>query len=209
MLPSAIEELAEKLRMFPGIGKKSSQKLSIDVLQLTQNQFDELIKSLVDTRQKVRFCSNCGFFAQDDLCEICKNKSRDQQQICLVEKPTDVLTIEKSRSYFGAYHVLKKLISPLDNIFPADTTVDDLFHRRIKNLLDQDGNNIELILFFRNSFAAEATTAYINQKIKELNLQDKICLTRLAQGLPLYYNLDTLDQATIAKAIEDRRKIVN
>ncbi len=207
MLPSVIEELAEKLRVFPGIGKKSSQKLSIDVLQLTQNQFDELINSLMNARQKVRFCSNCGFFAQDELCEICKNKSRDQRQICLVEKPTDVLIIEKSHNYFGTYHVLKKLISPLDNIFPPDTTIDDLFHRRIKNLLDQSNDNVELILFFRNGFAAEATTAYINQKIKELNLQDKIYLTRLAQGLPLYYNLDSLDQATIAKAIEDRRKV--
>jgi recombination protein RecR len=207
MLPPALEELSEKLRMFPGIGKRSSQKLAIDVLQLSPAQFQDLSESLERVRRSIQFCQNCGFFAQDELCEICKNPKRQERQICLVEQPTDVLTVEKSHSYFGRYHVLRKLISPLDNIFPEDTTLADLFNRRIPSLLQaNEEQNLELILFFKAGFASEATTAYIREKLQELNWP-QVKVTRLAQGLPLYYNPDTLDQATMAKALEDRREV--
>lgn len=209
MLPPAIEELAEKLRTFPGIGKRGSQKLAIDILQLPENRFTELVESLRKVRQRVHFCQNCGFFAEAELCEICSNQQRNQWQICLVEAVTDVLTVEKSRSYFGHYHVLRKLISPLDNIFPEDTTIKDLFERRLPTLWQScENREVELILFFRAGFAAEATTAYLRQQIKDKALVGKVRLTRLAQGLPLYYNPDTLDQATVAKALEDRREIL-
>jgi recombination protein RecR len=208
MLPPSLEELSEKLRMFPGIGKRSSQKLALDVLQLSESQFNELTESLTGVRQKIHFCQNCGFFAQADLCEICRNGKRHEWQICLVEQPTDVLTIEKSHSYFGQYHVLRKLISPLDNVFPEDTTLGDLFNRRLANLIKTKPDNpVELILFFKSGFAAEATSAYIREKISELGWTG-IKVTKLAQGLPLYYNPDTLDQATMAKALEDRREVI-
>lgn len=207
MLPPALEEFSEKLRMFPGIGKRSSQKLAIDVLQLSDGQFRELTEGLERVRHQIRFCQNCGFFAQDELCEICKNPKRQERQICLVEQPTDVLTVEKSHSYFGRYHVLRKLISPLDNVFPEDTTLADLFSRRLPELLKTDRElSVELILFFKAGFPSEATTAYIREKIKELGWP-QVKITRLAQGLPLYYNPDTLDQATMAKALEDRREV--
>lgn len=209
MLPPALEELSEKLRMFPGIGKRSSQKLAIDVLNISQAQFDDLSKSMTDVRNQIHFCNNCGFFAQADICEICLNKSRNNLQICLVEASTDVLTVEKSHSYFGHYHVLRKLISPLDNVFPEDTSIKDLLDNRIpKLLLNHKDTQIELILFFKAGFASEATTAYLREKIKENGLVHSVRLTRLAQGLPLYYNPDTLDQATMAKALEDRREVV-
>ncbi len=207
MLPPALEELSEKMRMFPGIGKRSSQKLAIDVLQLSESQFAELIEGLQSVRHKIKFCENCGFFSEGPLCEICQNPKRKNRQICLVEQPTDVITVEKSSSYFGHYHVLKKLISPLDNIFPENTTLNDLFTRRLPKLIEKDPeSSIELILFFKAGFASEATTAYIREKIAELKMIN-VKLTRLAQGLPLYYNPDTLDQATMAKALEDRREV--
>lgn len=213
MLPLPILNLAEKFRLFPGLGVRSSQKLSLDVLQLTKDEFDDFVKSLLDTRDSVKFCSNCGFFAeqiQSDndqiLCEVCKHNKRNPAQLCLVEKATDVLTLERSQIYFGKYHVLRKLISPLDNIFPEDTTINDLIERRIPKLLETE-EQIELILFFKAGFEAEATTAYIQESIKSHNLDTKVQITKLAQGLPLYYNPDTLDQATMAKALEDRRGI--
>lgn len=221
MLPESIENLAEKLRFFPGIGLRSSLKMAIDVLQLPQEKFDDLEKSLAEIRDKVKFCENCGFFAQNGgentnsdasldgkiLCEICKNKSRNTLQICLVEKPTDVITIEKSQVYRGFYHVLNNLISPLDNIFAENTTLSDLVDHRLPELLKLSQHEIELILFFKAGFASQATTAYLQEFLKQKGLDKKVKITRLAQGLPLYYNPDTLDQATTAKALEDRREV--
>ncbi len=213
MLPLPILNLAEKFRLFPGLGVRSSQKLSLDVLQLTKDEFDEFVKSVIDTRNNVKFCDNCGFFAEQIdqqqgqiLCEVCKNQKRKANQLCLLEKATDVLTLERSQIYFGKYHVLRKLISPLENTFPEDTTINDLIERRIPKLLETD-DHVELILFFKAGFEAEATTAYIQESIKSKKLEDKVQITRLAQGLPLYYNPDTLDQATMAKALEDRRLV--
>jgi recombination protein RecR len=208
MLPPLVEELSQKFRFFSGIGKKTSQKLALEVLQFSEQDFQSFLDSLVQARTKIKFCVNCGFFAQGDLCEICKNPNRNQRQICLVETPLDVLIIEKSQVYFGTYHVLQKLISPLENIFPEDTTIHQLFDHRIKTLLNYDQNKIELIVFLRNSFAAEATIAYLKELIHKLNYQDRLTLTRLAQGLPYYYNPETLDQATIINAIEHRQPLI-
>jgi len=208
MLPSVIEELSEKFRLFSGIGKKSSQKLALEVLQFSDLEFQSFLDTLIQARTKAKFCVKCGFFAQDDLCEICKNPGRNQKQICLVETPLDVLVMEKSQAYFGTYHVLQKLISPLENIFPEDTTIHQLFDYRIKPLLNQTQSTIELIIFLKNSFAAEATIAYLKELIQKLGYQDKLILTRLAQGLPYYYNPETLDQATIVNAIEHRQRLI-
>jgi len=212
MLPQAIENLAEKLRFFPGVGNRSSLKLALDILQLPEDKFLEFDQSLTEVRAQVCFCTNCGFFAQKSTqipdetkiqCEICNNSSRNTSQICLVEKTTDVITVERGNVYRGLYHVLTNLISPLDNIFAEDTTINDLVERRLSGNKDK----IELILFFKAGFAAEATTAYLKEFLKQKKLLEKVTITRLAQGLPLYYNPETLDQATMAKALEDRREI--
>jgi recombination protein RecR len=208
MLPAAIENLTEKFRNFPGIGYRSGQKLSLDVLQMTQEDYLEFINSLAETRSKVKFCTNCGFFAEGEFCNICINKTRNKNQICLVEKQTDVITLERSESYRGTYHVLNNLISPLDNIFPEDTTIGDLINQRIKKIILKNVEvQIELILFFRAGFSSEATTAYLRESLLSRGYDKNVQVTRLAQGLPLYYNPDTLDQATMAKALEDRRGI--
>ncbi len=245
MLPESVQKLAEKLRYLPGIGHRGSMKLSLDILQMSEDKFKELEVSLYEVRNKITFCSNCGFFAQviaDNknelvsdtrassgqknlqfltplqatghsatnnkvLCEICLNKNRHKNEICLVEKPTDVITIEKSQIYRGYYHVLNNLISPLDNVFAEDTNLSDLIDRRIPEMLETKSNNVEIILFFKLGFASQATTAYLKEILKQKGILDSVKISRLAQGLPMYYNPDTLDQATMAKALEDRREV--
>jgi recombination protein RecR len=211
MLPEAIENLAEKFRLLPGIGYRGSMKMALDVLQMPSEKFAELQTSLSAVKNEISMCSNCGFFAQaiaePVLCEICKDKNRVKSQICLVEKATDVITIEKSQIYRGYYHVLNNLISPLDNVFAEDTTIGDLIDRRLSTILATGQSEVELILFFKLGFAAQATTAYIKEILKQKNLLNKVRISRLAQGLPMYYNPDTLDQATMAKALEDRREV--
>lgn len=239
MLPESILKLAEQIAQLPGFGRRSSQKLALDLLQISQESFDCLLEKLQLARQTVIFCTNCGFFAQQELiekekncqkenwCQICKNDKRDKYQICLVEKPTDVLNIEKSQIYTGQYHVLGKLISPLENIYTEQTNLPDLYDRRLPELINnlQKINlpekhpqelsinfnplqkQIELIIFFKESFASQATLAYLQEIIQNRNWQKYLKITKLAQGLPLYYNPDNLDQATIIKALEDRRQI--
>jgi recombination protein RecR len=211
MLPEAIVELSSLLKSFPGIGSRSSQKLALDILQLDQEKYEELVKLLTKLKREVGLCPNCGFFSQvvhghPQLCSICSDPYRNQTQVCLVEKPTDVIAVEKSQVYKGTYHVLQRLISPLDNIFPENTNVGDLLNRRLLELT-ATGEQIELIVFFKGGFSAEATMAYVREFIEQKKLNSKIKISRLAQGLPLYFNPDTLDQGTLAKALEDRRTI--
>jgi recombination protein RecR len=205
MLPLAIINLAEKFRTLPGIGNRSSQKMALDVLQSSDEDFANLIIAMHDARHNVRFCNRCGFFAEAELCNICSNNHRSKTQICIVEKPTEVITLEKSEIYNGSYHVLKKLISPLDNVFAENTTVGKMIDNI--NELILDNKDVELILFLKPGFANEATTAYIKEILKNKNWLNRVSITRLAQGLPLYYNSDTLDTATMVRALTDRREI--
>jgi recombination protein RecR len=205
MLPESISNLALSLRKLPGIGIKSSQKMAIDILQMKEDEIELLLTSIKQTRTKVKFCHQCGYFAENFLCDICSNENRNHAQICIVEKPTDIIALEKSEIYRGVYHVLDKLISPLDNVFANNTTIDDLLVT-IKEEVHK-GKDLELILFLKPGFAGQATTVYIKELLINNNLTKQIKITRLAQGLPLYYNPDTLDNATMIRAIEDRREI--
>jgi recombination protein RecR len=205
MLPIAILNLAEKFRTLPGIGNRSSQKMSLDILQAKEEDFAGLVIAMQDARNNVRFCVRCGFFAEAELCNICSNNHRAKNQICIVEKPTDVISLEKSEIYNGTYHVLSKLISPLDNVFAENTTIDKLIEN-ISELI-VDNKDVELILFLKPGFANEATTAYIKEILKNKGWLERVSITRLAQGLPLYYNSDTLDTATMVRALTDRREV--
>lgn len=209
MLPKSLDDLASKLQYFPGVGVRSSQKLALDLLELPVEKYDELIQSISTVRDNISFCQECGFFADSSsdhgLCDICSTKTRKGYQLCLVEKPTDVLAIEKGQVFKGRYHVLGNLISPLDNIFAEHTTLGDLFDRRLPDILKQHKKEVELILFFKPGFSGEATTAYIKDILAGQGLTETVKITRLAQGLPMYYNPDTLDQATMVRALEDRR----
>lgn len=218
MLPPALEKLTENFKKFPGVGFRSSQKLALDVLQMKDEDFEEFLNSINNVKKMVKFCNDCGFFAEDKLCQICSNERRNDFQICLVEKPTDVISLERSEIYKGKYHVLQNLISPLDNIFPENTHLPDLLNQRIPEILKEITKNtekenqianfkLELILFFKAGFSAEATTAYLKEALTKNGWDKIVQITRLAQGLPLYYNTDTLDQATMVRALEDRRGV--
>lgn len=238
MLPVQIEEVSKEFRKLPGVGIRGSQKIALDILQLNNDDFSQFISSLNSMKKSVVFCTNCGFFAEagktleqknnstniansagQTMCNICLDSNRIKNQICLVEKPTDIITLEKSQSFRGYYHVLEKLISPLDNIFPQDTKLNDLLERRIPSVLESLGGVetpspifasgvIELIVFFKQGFSADATVAYLMERLKQTGLDKKVKITKLAQGLPMYFNTETLDSETLSRAIQDRREVV-
>ena len=206
MLPESILELAQRLRTIPGLGVKSSQKMSLDILQMKEIDYLELSNAMKTVRAKVHFCRICGYFAEGEVCEICSSDRRRDNQICIVEKPTDVIALEKSEIYSGVYHILGKMISPLDNVFAENTTVDGLV-KKIVELVNIQKKEVELIFFLKPGFSAEATTVYIKEILTQKNLGAGVKITRLAQGLPLYYNPETLDTATMVRALEDRRTV--
>ncbi len=209
MLPSVILEVIDSFQKIPGLGKRSSQKLALDLLELSPENYIELINKVQEMKEVIKFCKICGFFCDNDICNICTNPVRSRNQICLVEKTTDVLNIEKTQIYSGTYHILNKLISPIDNIFVQQTKLLDLLQIRLPELISKlkPDQTIELVIFFKAGFSADSTLAYIKDFIRQKDWQSKIIITKLAEGLPLYYNPDNLDQATIIRAIEDRRSV--
>jgi recombination protein RecR len=219
MLPNVLEDVVTKLKEFPGLGTRSSRKLALDILDLDPEQYDAWVDAMTKMRNEIGFCDQCGFFASlgtagalvdgDQariLCAICNDRKRNPKQICVVEKPTDVLLIERSENYSGLYFVLGGLISPLDNIFAEDTAINELLTTRLSSVKLESDEHIEVILFFRAGFSADATTAYIKEKLLHIS-SVPVVVSKLAQGLPLYYNPDTLDQATMSLALSDRREV--
>jgi recombination protein RecR len=211
-LPESIVELAQKLRLLPGVGRRSSERLALDIVQLVDEDFTQFYTAINTAKQQITFCSQCGFFAervagqQETLCPICKDSHRNTKQICICERPTDVITMEKSNMYRGCYQVLDALISPLDNVFAEDTALPHFLDIRLPAILEKH-QEVELILFFKAGFGSEATTAFLKESIRQKDWADRVSITRLAQGLPLSFNPDTLDAQTIIKALEDRREI--
>jgi recombination protein RecR len=202
LLPKQVDQLSELFRLYPGVGKKSALKLALDTLSLDKLDFDNIIKAMGDMREQVHYCKISGVLSETEVSLMLSDPSREQHQICIVEKPTDVLSIEKTGFYKGTYHVLFQMISPLDNVFVENTNLPKLFER-IKNL----PGKIELLLFLKNTFAADATVAYLKEYLISINRAVDVRITRLAQGLPLYFNTEYLDEATVIKALQDRREI--
>jgi recombination protein RecR len=209
MLPDSVTNAIELFKKLPGVGKRGAQKLTIDLLESKDDVFSELITNLVTMKETVKFCETCGFFADQKLCNICSNYDRDKFKICLVEKVTDVFNIEKTGVFNGVYHVVNRLISPIDNIFIQQTNLPFLLEDRIPKLIPKLTNDqqLELVIFFKAGFSSEATITYLREYLKQKGLTQNVQTTKLAEGLPLYYNPDNLDQATMVKALEDRRAI--
>jgi recombination protein RecR len=208
MLPDSLLLAVDKIYNLGGIGKKSAQKIALQILQLNQENFNDFILSLEEMKNNISYCTNCGFFSTKDLCNICLDSSRNTDQICLVESQIDVINMEKSLIFKGKYFVLERLLSPLENIFVQQTKIPNLLEKIETKFTDPlNSNKLELIVFLRQNFNSDTTLAYIKDALNSKPYFSSIKFTKLAEGLPLYYNPDTLDQATMIKALEDRKEI--
>ncbi len=190
---TAIEELSK----LPGIGKKTAQRLALHILKNDQVSVDSLIKSLQELKTRLRFCSRCFNYAEEDLCEICKNPKRDNSLVCIIEEASDVIAIEKTNEYNGLYHVLGGVLSPLSGV-GADSL-------KIKELLKRfETENIhEVILAINPDTEGETTTLYLAKLIKPLGVK----VTRIARGLPMGGDLEFADEATIGRAVLGRIEV--
>ncbi len=193
-----IEPLAKLVNAFsklPGIGGKTALRLAYHIISAPQEDVDELKTALTEVKQKIKYCSVCGNFSENDLCDICKDTRRDNSVICVVKDPRDVIAMEKTGTYRGVYHVLHGTISPIDNIGPDDI--------RIKELLSRLNDVNEIILATNPDVEGDATAVYIARLLKPFNIKT----TRIAHGIPIGGDLEYIDEVTLSKAIDGRREM--
>jgi recombination protein recR len=195
---NAFEELSNNFSRLPGIGKKSAVRMVNWLLRQDPAFIQRFAQNLGTLQERIKHCSVCGTWTESDPCPICSNPIRDKTQICVVEQPQDVSTIEAHGEYKGLYHVLGGLIKPLEGIGPAQLAIQPLLNR-IK-----DGAITEIIIATNPTVEGDTTALYINKVITELNLSSSPKVTRLATGIPVGGDLEYIDKRTLSLSFRGR-----
>jgi recombination protein RecR len=199
-MPDFAEPLARlilEIKRLPGIGQKSAQRIAFHILRTDRQDVERLAQALFDVKDKLGICAVCNNISDSELCPYCRDGSRDQSVICVLEEPHNILPIETTRHYHGLYHVLHGAISPLRGVGPEQL--------RIKSLLDRIGAGAarEIIIATNPTVEGEATAAYLSRLLKPLGLR----VTRIAMGVPVGSDLEFADEVTMMKSMENRREL--
>ena len=189
--------LIDEFRKLPGIGTKSAQRLAFHVLRSSSEDAEKLAVAIRELKAHLRLCSVCNNITDVDPCGYCISPVRDLRVVCVVEEPTNIATIEKTRSYGGVYHVLHGTLSPIGGVGPEQL--------RIANLLTRLGEVDEVILATSPTTEGEATAGYLAQEIRKTNADVKV--TRIATGVPAGSDIEYADEVTMSRAMEGRREI--
>lgn len=197
MYPQILEELINKLKKMPGIGRKSAERIAFYILKMSCAEVDSLISFMQKVNKGLFHCKVCNNLCESEFCSICRNSSRNRSAVCVVENPQDIEVIEKSAVYKGLYYVLWGAISPLQGVAPQDLKIEKL----ISYL--KEGRIKEVIIATNFTSEGETTAFFLSKTIA--NLKKEIKITRLSQGIPMGSSLEYLDEATIGRAIELRR----
>ena len=198
-IPAALERLIEEFSRFPGVGRKTAQRLALSILRYTPDEIQNLTEALTLVKEKIHFCSVCSGFTDTDPCAICTNSGRDKKQLCVVEQPNNIFPIENSGAYKGVYHVLMGAISPLDGIGPQQLNL-----AKLRSRINEYQIN-ELILATNPTVKGEATALFLQQEFS-----GKISnITRLACGIPAGGDLEYVDDITLMEAFSGRHTIRN
>ncbi|MGL5354681.1 MAG: recombination mediator RecR [Clostridium sp.] len=194
--PIAIEKLIEEFAKLPSVGHKTAQRLTLHILNLPEDEVREFANALVKARGTIKYCNVCGNFTDKDPCAICSNPNRNQNLICVVEQPKDIMTLERVKEFNGVYHVLHGNLSPMQGRGPQDI--------RIRELVARMRENIEEVIVATNpNIDGEATAMYISRVLKPLEVK----VTRIASGLPVGGEMEYADEVTLSKALEGRKEI--
>ncbi|MBC8461443.1 MAG: recombination protein RecR [Deltaproteobacteria bacterium] len=197
--PVSLEKLIEQFSRLPGIGQKSATRVALYVLSSKNELAEGLAKSLLEVKEKIKFCSICFNLTDDDPCPICCDENRADGTICVVEGPGDQLALEDSGVFKGRYHILHGVLSPLDGIGPEDLKIGELFGR-----LDKEGIK-EVILATNPTTEGETTASFLVKLLSERGKNIKT--TRIALGVPMGGDLKYLDRMTIEHAMRSRTTI--
>lgn len=195
MAQNIIDELINSLTKLPGIGRKTAQRLSFFILNMPDGDAKRLAQSIINLKEKARFCSICFNITDTDPCIICSDHTRDKTVICIIEEPSNIMAIERTRTFKGTYHVLLGALSPSDGITPDRLKIKELLIR-IKS-----GDVLEIILATNPNTKGEITARYIKDLLKPYNIK----ITRIAYGLPIGSDIEFADEVTLTKALEGRR----
>lgn len=193
----ALARLVEAFLRFPGIGRKSAERLAFAVLGMPKDEAEGIAQAIIELKNSARDCSICHNITEDELCQICKDERRDDQRICVVEEASNILALEKSGVFRGRYHVLKGAISPLDGVGPDNLTIERLMERLSQGAVK------EVIIATNPTVTGEATALYLSKLIKPLGIR----VTRIAYGLPVGGDIEYADEGTVKRALEGRREM--
>jgi recombination protein RecR len=192
--PPSVGNLIDQFTKLPGIGRKSAERLALHVLRSPKELAEMLAQSLVEVKQKIRFCSTCFNITDTDPCPICSDQRRANGTLCVVEGPGDQLAIEKSGSFSGRYHILQGVLSPLDGIGPEDLRISELMSRIRREQIK------EVILALNPTVEGEATGSYLTDLLKDKD----VVVTKIALGIPVGGDLKYIDSMTIKRSIDNR-----
>jgi recombination protein RecR len=195
--PVAIRNLVAQLRQMPGVGPRSAERIALWMVRVRDDKPEQIAHAITDTRQSIRSCKLCGFFAAGEICDICADSSRSTEQLCVVEQATDILPLEKTNAFRGRYHSLGGKISPLDHIGPDDLRIKELLERVDREKI------IEIIFALPADVEGESTTNYIVDLLKD----NPVNLTRIARGIPAGGGLESADELTLSAALSGRTKL--
>ena len=192
--PSSILKLIESLSKFPGIGEKTAERLAMHVLRASNKEMAQLIISVKEVKEKIKLCSSCFALSDTSICKICSDQARTASVLCVVEQPADMVAIEKSGSFYGRYHILQGVLSPMNGVGPENIRIKELIDR----ITDEDIK--EVVLATSTNVEGEATTIYLTRLLKPLGIR----VSRIARGLPVGGDLEFADEATLSRALEGR-----
>ncbi len=195
---NALSRLMDTLASLPGIGKKSAGRLALYLIAQPEERVRALTDAIWEAKQKVRYCAVCQNLSEDELCPVCQNPKRDAATVMVVESPRDLAAYERTGEYHGLYHVLQGCISPMNGVGPDDLKIKELLERV------QQGGIDEIILATNPTVEGEATALYLARLLKLFPVK----VTRIANGVPVGGDLEYVDQATLARALEGRREVL-
>lgn len=189
-----IGRLINQFKKLPSVGAKTAQRYAYKIVNMPDEEAKAFAQAVIDCKNKVRYCKVCGNFSEEEVCEICK--TRDKSIICVVKEPKDVITIEKLHEFKCVYHVLHGVLSPMDGIGPNEIRVKELLARI-------DDGVTEVIMATNPDVEGDATALYVAKLLKPLGVK----VTRLAHGMPIGGELEYTDDATLSRALVERKQI--
>ena len=193
----SIEKLIEGFERLPSIGHKTAARLAFYILNCSEEETNQFIKSIQDAKKNLKYCSKCYNISDTDPCPICSNPKRDQSSICVVEDVRDIIAMEKTHEFKGVYHVLHGSISPMNGVGPDDINLKSLIARLMDSEVD------EVIIATNATADGEATSMYISRVLKPAGIK----VTRLARGLAVGSDIEYADEVTLLRAIENRTEL--
>ena len=192
-----MSRLIEELKKLPGVGTKSAQRLAFHILRASEDDAEALAAAVRDVKASLRLCSICNNITDVDPCAYCTSATRNQSLVCVVEEPTNIAAIEKTKHFNGVYHVLHGSLSPLHGVGPEQLRISNLITRAESGKVD------EIIIATNPTVEGEATATYISQQLRGAGVK----LTRIAMGIPVGSDIEYTDEITMLKAMEGRREL--